>query len=544
MHDPGDHTDLVISGGQVHTMDPGRPWASALWIRGGRIAAAGTDDEILSAAPASARQLSLEGACVLPGLVDAHLHFEGFALGRTRIDADLPRLQDVLQAVGERAAAAPPCEWILGHGWNHNRWDSGELPTGALLDQAAPDHPVFLTAKSGHASWANTSALAAAGVSRRSQDPAGGTIVRDGSGEPTGVLLEEASGLVAAHLPEVTAEQVADAMAAALPAAWRCGLTGVHDLDGIRALRAWQILREGGHRGLRVCKSIPSSRLDEAIAAGLRSGFGDDMLWIGGVKLFADGALGPRTAWMLAPYENEPDNLGMPLMRAEELRATVTRASRHGLACFVHAIGDRANREALDALALARGEEKDGGRRLRHRIEHVQVIDPEDAPRFAELRVVASVQPIHATSDYPMVDRFWGRERGRWAYAFESLRRAGAVLAFGSDTPVEPIPPLAGIHAAVTRRRADGSPGAEGWQPQERLSVAEAVHGFTRGAAFAGGVEDRLGSLAPGMLADLVVLAEDPFAVDPMDLAGLPVLATVVGGRFVHADPPLGLDRP
>ena len=544
MHDPGDHTDLVLSGGQVHTMDPGRPWASALWIRGGRIAAAGTDDEILSAAPASARRVSLEGACVLPGLVDAHLHFEGFALGRTRIDADLPRLQDVLQAVGERAAAAPPGEWILGHGWNHNRWGSGELPTGALLDRAAPDHPVFLTAKSGHASWANTAALAAAGVTRRSQDPAGGTIVRDGSGEPTGVFLERASGLVADHLPEVTTEQVADAMAAALPAAWGCGLTGVHDLDGIRALRAWQILRERGHRGLRVCKSIPSNRLDEAIATGLRSGFGDDMLWIGGVKLFADGALGPRTAWMLAPYENEPDNLGMPLMAPEELRATVTRASRHGLACFVHAIGDRANREALDALALARAEEKDGERRLRHRIEHVQVIDPEDAPRFAELQVVASVQPVHATSDYPMVDRFWGRERGRWAYAFESLRRAGAVLAFGSDTPVEPIPPLAGLHATVTRRRADGSPGAEGWQPQERLSVAEAIRGFTRGAAFAGGVEDRLGSLAPGMLADLVVLAEDPFAVDPMDLAGLPVLATMVGGRFVHADPALGLDRP
>ena len=542
MHDPCDHGDLVLSGGRVHTLQAGRPLATGLWIRGGRIVAAGTDDEVLAAAPGGARRIPLEGACVLPGLVDAHLHFEGFALGLTRIDADLPRLQDVLEAVRERAAGTPPGEWILGHGWNHNRWGSGELPTRQPLDRAAPDHPVFLTAKSGHASWANTLALGAAGVTRRTQDPPGGTVVRDAGGEPTGVFLEVASGLVAAHLPEVTAEAAADAMAAALPAAWRCGLTGVHDLDGIRALRAWQILRERGHRGLRVCKSIPASRLDEAIGTGLRSGFGDDMLWIGGIKLFADGALGPRTAWMLAPYENEPGNLGMPLMPPEELRETVTRASRHGLACFVHAIGDRANREALDALALARAAEEEAGtRRLRHRIEHVQVIDPEDAPRFAELQVVASVQPVHATSDYPMVDRFWGRERAPWAYAFESLRRAGAVLAFGSDTPVEPIPPLAGIHAAVTRRRADGSPGADGWQPRERLSVAEAVRGFTRGAAFAGGVEDRLGSLAPGRLADLVVLAEDPFAVDPMDLAGLPVSATMVGGRFVYSDPALGL---
>ncbi len=544
MHDPCDDGGLVLSGGRVHTLQAGRPRASALWIRGGRIAATGTDDEVLAAAPAAARRLSLEGACVLPGLVDAHLHFEGFALGLTRIDADLPRLQDVLDAVRERAASTPPGEWILGHGWNHNRWGSGELPTRHLLDRAAPDHPVFLTAKSGHASWANTLALGAAGVTRRTQDPPGGTVVRDGAGEPTGVFLEEASGLVAAHLPEVTAEQAAAAMAAALPAAWRCGLTGVHDLDGIRALRAWQILRERGHEGLRVCKSIPASRLDEAIGTGLRSGFGDDMLWIGGIKLFADGALGPRTAWMLAPYENEPGNLGMPLMPPEELRETVIRASRHGLACFVHAIGDRANREALDALALARADEQEAGtRRLRHRIEHAQVIDPEDIPRFAELQVVASVQPVHATSDYPMVDRFWGRERAPWAYAFESLRRAGAVLAFGSDTPVEPIPPLAGLHAAVTRRRADGSPGPAGWQPRQRLSVAEAVRGFTRGAAFAGGVEDRLGSLAPGRLADLVVLAEDPFAVDPMDLASLPVSATMVGGRFVYADPALGWDQ-
>ena len=543
MHDPDDG-DLVLSGGRVRTLEAGRPPAGALWIRDGRIAAAGSGDEILAAAPASARRIPLEGACALPGLVDAHLHFEGFALGLTRIDADRPRLREVLEAVRERASTTPPGGWILGHGWNHNRWGSGEWPTRQLLDGAAPDHPVFLTAKSGHASWANTAALKAAGVTRRSADPPGGTVVRDGTGEPTGIFLEAASGLVADHLPEVTVEQVADAMAAALPVAWACGLTGVHDLDGIRALRAWQILRERGQTGLRVCKSIPSGRLDEAIAAGLRSGFGDDTLWIGGVKLFADGALGPRTAWMLAPYENEPDNLGMPLMQPEELRETVTRASRRGLACFVHAIGDRANREALDALALARADEKSDGRRpLRHRIEHVQVIDPEDLPRFAELQVVASVQPVHATSDYPMVDRFWGPKRAPWAYAFESLRRAGAVLAFGSDAPVEPMPPLAGIHAAVTRRRADGSPGAEGWQPQERLSAAEAVRGFTWGAAFAGGVEDRLGSLAPGKLADLVVLAGDPFAVDPMDLPGLPVLATMVGGRFVHADPAFRLDR-
>jgi hypothetical protein len=353
------------------------------------------------------------------------------------------------------------------------------------------------------------------------------------------VFLEEASQLVSRHLPEITVDEAADAMSAGMRHAWRCGLTGVHDLDGIRALQAWQVLRERRDTGLRVCKTIPSARLDEAIGAGLRSGFGDDELWIGGIKVFADGALGPRTAWMLAPYENEPDNLGMPMVSPEELRDTVQRASDHGLACFVHAIGDGANLEVLDALALVRAQ--DGGRRLRHRIEHVQVIDPADAPRFADLHVVASMQPIHATSDYPMVDRFWGHERGRWAYAFESLRRAGAVLAFGSDTPVEPIPPWLGIHAAVTRRRADGSPGHEGWQPQERLTVMEALRGYTEGAAYAAGVEDRLGSLAAGKLADLVVLGENPFAVEPMALAGIPVMATMVGGRFVYAEPSLAL---
>lgn len=267
----------------------------------------------------------------------------------------------------------------------------------------------------------------------------------------------------------------------------------MHDLDGVRALRAWQILRERGEGGLRVCKTIPAGQLEHAIGAGLRSGFGDDELWIGGVKMFADGALGPRTAWMLAPYDGEPDNLGMPLLSTEALRDCVRRAAGAGLACFVRAIGDRANREVLDALAAA------GGRGLRHRIEHAQVIDPADVPRFRELGVVASMQPLHATSDYQMVDRFWGASRAPGAYSFETLRRAGTVLAFGSDTPVEPMSPLAGIHAAVTRRRVDGDPGPAGWQPRERLSVAAAV--------------------------------------DPMDLADLPVMATIVSGRPVYTSP-------
>ncbi|HEX9013417.1 MAG TPA: amidohydrolase family protein, partial [Anaerolineaceae bacterium] len=461
-------------------------------------------------------------------LTDAHLHFQWLSLGLQQVNAETATLGAALLAVSEMAARTPPGKWISGTGWNHNVW-GGEFPTARDLDRAAPDHPVALDAKSKHAAWVNTRALQLAQIGADTPDPPGGKIVRGLDGLPTGILLESAAELVAAVIPEPSLDELVSAMRAGVQAAHRAGLTGVHCMDGARALEAFQALHHSGDLTLRVVKSIPLENLDAAVQVGLRSGFGDDWLQIGGVKMFADGALGPRTAWMLAEYEADPGNTGLSTTPPQVLHDAVLKANRSGLSTNIHAIGDRANREVLDIYAEVRAGL--GGSGLRNRIEHVQLLDPQDSGRLAELGVIASMQPLHATSDMLMADRFWGN-RSAGAYALKTQLQRGAVLALGSDCPVETLEPLAGIHAAVTRRRADGSPGPAGWYPDQRLTVAEAVRGYTWGPAYAAGMEDRLGTLEPGKLADLTVLDRDIFNVDPMDILHLSVLAVVTGGRF------------
>ncbi len=522
--------DLILYNGRIRTLDPQRPLVSAVGLRAGQIALTGTDDEVHAALPGADR-LNLEGRDVLPGLTDAHLHFEWYALGLQAVAAETRTLDECLRRTAAMAARTPAGEWITGMGWNQNEW-GGQFPTAADLDRVAPDHPVLLRAKSGHAAWTNSLALRRAGVTETTANPPGGDIGRDAHGRPTGILFEDAMHLVDRHLPEATAEQVAEAMLPALHNAWRVGLTGVHDFDGRRSFTAWQMLKERGQLGLRVVKTIPVRHLDEAIGVGLRSGFGDDWLRVGNVKVFLDGALGPRTAAMIGAYAGEPENFGIVVTDKEELYEHATRAAANGLAMTVHAIGDKANHDLLEVYAVIRGEERERGQApLRHRCEHVQLLHPDDYGRLAALNVVASMQPIHATSDMRMADRFWG-SRSAGAYALRTQLEAGAPLAFGSDCPVESFNPFWGLHAAVTRRRADGSPGPEGWYPEQRLDVATALHGFTRGAAYAGYSESRLGSLTAGKLADLIVVDRDLFAVDPMAIRDTQVLGTLVGGEW------------
>ncbi|MGH2592893.1 MAG: amidohydrolase, partial [Anaerolineae bacterium] len=418
-------------------------------------------------------------------------------------------------------------------------WGSGAFPTRAALDRVAPNHPVYLTAKSGHAGWANSLALQLAGVNASTQDVPNGEIVRDASGEPTGIFLEDAMNLIGSIIPQASAGEVADAMREAIPLAHRVGLTGVHDFDGARSFQAWQILKERNELSLRVSKTIPVYLLEHAIALGLRSGFGDDWLRIGSVKTFADGALGPRTALMIDPYEGEPPsgNRGIVVTDKEEMVEHVRKASAAGLSSTIHAIGDKANHDVLDGYEIVRSEEgQRGDSRLRHRLEHVQLLHPADSGRLAQLNVIASMQPIHATSDMLMADKHWGA-RSASAYAWRTQLNAGARLAFGSDAPVETFDPLAGIHAAVTRRRADGSPGREGWYAEQRLTVHEAVYAYTMGAAFAAYAEKYTGSLTPGKLADLVVIDRDIFEIDPMDILRAKVVGTIVDGQFAWRDP-------
>jgi predicted amidohydrolase YtcJ len=370
-------------------------------------------------------------------------------------------------------------------------------------------------------------------VTPETADPPGGHTERAaGTGALTGILLEDAMDLVQRQIPERTAAQLADAMPLAQANAWRAGLTGVHDFDGPRSLAAWQMLRERGGLGLRVVKQLHGWRLDQALALGLRSGFGDDWIRLGSVKVFADGALGPRTASMIEPYIGEPGNYGLIVTDKEALFELATRAAAGGLALSVHAIGDKANHDVLDVFESLRGAEPPDERgRLRHRIEHVQLLHPGDYRRLGQLKVIASMQPVHATSDMEMADKYWGG-RCAGAYAWRTQLEAGAVLAFGSDCPVENFNPFWGIHAAVTRRRADGTPGPEGWYLEQRLTVAEAVRAFTQGAAFAAQMEHRLGSLSAGKLADLIVIDRDIFTCDPMDIRDTRVLGTMVGGEW------------
>ena len=548
--------DKLLINGRIYTGDAERPWASALAVAGERVLAVVSDvnaDALRALLGPGGEVVDLGGRCVLPGLTDGHIHFASYALGLRGLDlSGASSLDGVLAQAAERARQTEAGKWIVGRGWDQESWPGRRFPTAADLDGVAPAHPVALRAKSGHALVVNTRALRLAGVTADTTDPPGGYIGRDAGGQPNGLLFEgSAMCLVTDIVPPPTPDEIDAALRDAFPNAWRVGLTSIHDVDGRSAFAAYQRLHRRGELGLRVVKYLPAKVLDCALEVGIQAGLGDDWLRVGGIKTFVDGALGPRTAAMLAPYEGEPDNLGVLTIEEAELRELARKAAGGGLPLAVHAIGDRANRMVLDVLAdLADGRggacpRPVGGRdepcpypQRPHRIEHAQLLHPDDLPRLAALGVVTSMQPIHATQDCQMADRYWGG-RCATAYAWRSLLEAGTVLAFGSDSPVEDLNPFLGIHAAVTRRRADGFPGSQGWYPRQRLTVEEAVRAYTLGAARAAGLEDRLGSLAPGKLADLVVLdcaepGADIFSCDPMAIAETRVLATMIGGRFVY----------
>lgn len=534
----------ILYNARIHTLDQ-NPIFSAMAIDKGLILALGDDEQILTQFGRGAQSRNMGGAPLIPGLIDAHIHLQQYALSLQKIDCEVPTLDECLRRVRARAQATPKGEWILGHGWNQNDWlgpfSGGEFPTAADLDAVAPHHPVFLTAKSLHCGWANSAALRAAGIDCTTPDPADGSICHNEHGDPNGILLEGAMWLVDAAVPELSGSELAAAIDAAQRHLWQLGITGVHDFDRGTCFDALQRLHRAGDLRLRVVKNIPVEDLAHAVALGLRTGFGDNFLRIGAVKAFADGALGPHTAAMLQPYEGDPGNRGMLLLDAEQIVEFGQQAVRAGLPLTIHAIGDRANHEVLNAYERLRAFENQtedqefpfpNPHPLRHRIEHVQITHPGDAPRLAELGIIASMQPIHAISDMLSADRFWGVRAGH-AYAWRTQLNHGAVLAFGSDAPVESPNPFWGLHAAVTRRRADGTPGPEGWYPAQRLNIAEALIGYTQGAAYAAGTEAHQGKLSPGFWADLVVLDVDPFKCDPAELRNIKPLGTMVAGEWV-----------
>jgi predicted amidohydrolase YtcJ len=524
--------DLVLYNGNIHTMDKEQPRASAVAIAGDRFVAVGDDAAMRGLLEPDGRAIDLGGRTVTPGFIDAHIHFLSYGLSLRAIDlVNTPTLASAQERVRARAETTPAGQWLIGRGWEQSIWGNGDFPTREDLDAITTGHPVFLTRKCGHVGWANSRALELAGIDAETPDPDGGEIERTASGEPTGILKETALALMFRILADPSPEEAVDAVRAAMQTVHKMGIVGIHNLEGASALRAMQDLRASGELKLRVMAQIPETELDAAIQLGIQSGLGDEILRIGALKVFSDGALGARTAWMIEPYEGEPENYGIAVADAEHMRVVVEKASRAGLAVFTHAIGDMANRIVLDAIEATRRQGI--GLHLRHRIEHAQVLHPDDIDRFAALDVIASMQPIHATQDMLLSDKNWGA-RSRYAYAWRSLWDSGALLAFGSDAPVETPDVIQGIHAAITRCRADGTPGGDGWIPEEKISVEEAVWAYTVGAAYAGGEEQIKGSITPGKLADLVVLSQDIFSVNPMAILETDVVATVFGGEFVH----------
>ena len=531
---------LLLVNGTVYTMDPARPRAQAVAVRGQRIAALGTDDELRGlASNGEWRVIDLQGRAMLPAFTDCHLHFLDYALQASRLSLEEQlSLDAVLARVEKYAQDAEAGAWIRGWGWSDSTWPARTVSWRQVLDRVAPAHPVVLTKKDGHVIWVNSEALRGAGIDEDTAEPPGGVIERDpDTGWPTGILKEEAMHLVCDAIPTFSRQKRQTALGKAAAEVQKLGLCGIHDFgewqsakQGGGSFSDYQQMISRGELGLRVFMAIPRANLDGAIKVGVRSGFGNSYLRLGNLKLFADGTLGSQTAEMIEPFVGQPNNRGVAAISQEELEDTVRRASEAGIACSVHAIGDKANRRVLDAFEK---QSRTGlGRELRHRIEHVQLLHATDVSRFKELNVIASMQPIHATQDMYLADKYWGQRAGL-AYAWKSLVHSGARLAFGSDAPVESLNPLVGIHTAVTRQRADGAP-AQGWHPEQRLTVTEAVHGYTLGAAYAGGTERERGSLTPGKLADLVILSDDIFEMAPQEIPRARVLATVFDGRIVY----------
>ncbi len=529
----------LFTNGHIHTFDPDRPRAGALAAAGGRIVATGASGELESAFSGFLR-VDLGGRTVFPGFTDSHIHLTSYGISLRRVELrDARSLSEAVSRVGAAAKRARAVEWIRGRGWDKNRWPEDRFPTKGDLDPATGDVPVVLSSKDGHLAWVNSAALRRAGIDVRTPDPPGGEIMRDRRGEPDGILKEEAKTLIWKAIPVEGPEMIEAGIREATAVMHRFGITGVHSFvgtdayEGAATFAAYQRLAATGDLQLRVWMTVPEDNLDAAVRSGLRTGFGSDWVRVGPVKIFADGTLGSQTAKMIEPFEGQPGNTGIAIRSREQLIDLVGRAVAGGFWCAIHAIGDQANRWVLDAYEAHREASQSAG--ARHRIEHVQLLHPDDLSRLARLRVTASMQPVHCTSDRDIADRYWGR-RSRYGYAWRSLLRTGAVLAFGSDAPVETPDVFQGLNAAVTRMRPE-EPDAPPWYPEEALSLRDAMGAYTMGAAVAAGLEGSSGSLTPGKYADFVVVNQDLLAVPVDDVLLTRVLATVIGGEVVFRAP-------
>ncbi|HEX2187460.1 MAG TPA: amidohydrolase, partial [Longimicrobiaceae bacterium] len=535
--------DLVLRGGRVFLADPANTVVQALAVRDGRVVAAGSDAEVAALVGEGTEVVELAGRLATPGFNDAHIHFGSGGLALLNVNLlGTTSLAEIQRRVAEAVARAQPGEWIVGRGWDHTRLPAADLgpdgwPTRAALDQVAPDNPVFLARVDGHVGWTNTRALREAGIGPRTRAPQGGEIVRDPrTGEATGIFKESAEELIVRHLPDPSPAQVRRGIEAALEMAARTGVTSVQTSSSAAELRVYQELLDRDSLTVRVYawRPLTLENVRSFRELGITAGFGNEWLRVGMLKGYTDGTLGSRTALMLEPFADDHSTHGLAQYTDAQLDSLVRAADAAGLQVILHAIGDAANRQALDAFE--RAARANGTRGRRHRVEHAQVLDRDDVPRFATLGVIASMQPTHATSDMRWAETRIGRERAaEGAYAWRSLLDAGATVVFGTDFAVEPMAPVEGIYSAVTRqsREEPGTPPG-GWLPEQRLTREEAIRLYTAASAYGEWEEDRKGTLRPGMLADLVVWDRDLLTVPEAEILQAVPELTVVGGRVVH----------
>lgn len=551
---------LLLTNGKIFTADGRGTLAEAVAIENDRIVAVGTSAG-MALDYAAARTIDLRGRLVTPGFNDAHIHFVGGGLSLLRVElVGAKTLAEAKARIAAKVRELPPGAWLLGRGWDHTLW-GGQWPTKADLDAVAPNNPVFVQRVDGHVSWANTLALNAAGVTRETHAPDGGEILRDDRGEPTGILKETAAGLVGRVVPAPTREQKLQAIERALAEARRYGITSVQDsVSGYDSLELYRELLAANKLTVRIAEWLDFNEPIEVLKrqreefAALKV---DPLrIRITALKGYVDGTLGSRTAAMLAPFSDDPHNSGIPRRPPEELTRMIVERALADFQIALHAIGDRANRMALDGFAEAQRQVTEARRKheaetiknaklkpgedirvffpeIRHRIEHAQVVAPSDFARFRDLGVIASMQPSHAISDKRWAEERLGEYRVQGAYAWHMMQAHGVHVPFGTDWPVEPINPYLGLYAAVTRRSTEGDP-AGGWWPQERLTIADAIRCYTAESAYASFEEKEKGQLAPGMLADLVVHSRDLLTIKPEEILQTEADITILGGRVVY----------
>ncbi len=536
--------DLVAINGKIWTENPQMPEAEAIAIGDHHIVAVGSSAEIAKLGEGSATVIDLHGKRVVPGFNDAHVHFFWGGQSLTSVHlTDATSKAEFRRRIAEFARTRPAGEWIVDGNWDEEKWSPAELPTHALIDDVTPNNPVWVNRSDGHMMLANAVAMKLAGIGRDTRDVPGGEIIRDKDGNPTGIFKDAAKDLVERVIPPPSDAQLDDALLAAQKYALQNGVTSVQDMGftGSHAadmqalvLRGYQRLLAQNKLKIRVSARFPLDHYQRLATLGVMTNFGNDRLVIGSVKAFADGSLGSGTAWFFEPYSDAPNSTGMPtaeLHDQDKMFDDMVAADKAGLHIATHAIGDRANKTILDLYEQLEAKNGPADRRLR--IEHAQHLRREDVPRFARLHVIASVQPYHCIDDGRWAENRIGHGRALTTYAFRSLLDAGTTLAFGSDWFVAPINPLAGIYAAVTRRTLDGKH-PDGWIPEQKLTVPQSVHAYTVGSAYAESQDDLKGSLEKGKLADFVVLSDDIFHMDPVEIEKVQVETTVSGGEIVY----------